>query len=84
MNGEVEMRRLTAEEEEAPSPSRGLQKEHRRRLPNDLVICATAYSHLSCFTRSTLLCVGCILGLLTTYEFAFDKGVREQMRVLDQ
>lgn len=82
------MHRLTAEEDE-PS-TRGAQQQHRRRLPssssssnllpNDLVICTTAYSHLSCFTRSTLLCVGCILVLLTTYEFAFDKGVREQMR----
>jgi len=83
------MHRLTAEEE-APAARKGVQQQHRRRLPsslssssrlpNDLVICATAYSHLSCFTRSTLLCLGCILVLLTTYEFAFDKGVREQMR----
>ena len=84
-DGEVELRRLNAEEEEAPSPSsRGLQKQHQRRLqssrlPNDLVICATAYSHLSCFTRSTLLCLGCILLLMVTRSFSFDKGLREQM-----
>ena len=85
-DGEVEMHRLNAEEEEAPSPSSiGLQKQHQRRrlpssrLPNDLVICATACSHLSGFTRSTLLCVGCILVLMVTRSFSFDKGLREQM-----
>ena len=67
------------------SSSIGLQKQHQRRrlpssrLPNDLVICATACSHLSGFTRSTLLCLGCILVLMVTHSFSFDKGLREQM-----
>ena len=89
MNGRVELRRLNAKEKDAPSPSRGLWLQHQRhRLaassssnlpPNDLVICATAYSHLSGFTRPTLLSLGCILVVLLTYNFSFDKGVREQM-----
>jgi hypothetical protein len=84
-NGEVELRRLNAEEEAPPSTRKGVQQQQRRLaassnfLPNDLVICAAACSRLSCFTRTILLCFGCILVLMTTYNFSFDKGMREQI-----
>mmetsp|Transcript_24225 Transcript_24225/g.52252 ORF Transcript_24225/g.52252 Transcript_24225/m.52252 type:complete len:808 (+) Transcript_24225:171-2594(+) len=60
------------------NPQRRSASSSPQSLSNDFVVCNTAWSRLSCPTRSILLLVIGVLLVFATYEFGMDNGVREQ------
>ena len=49
-------------------------------ISNDIRVCNTAWTKLSCPTKFIILFVTCTLLLYGTYQLAVDEGVREQIR----
>ena len=49
-------------------------------ISNDIRVCNTAWTKLSCPTKFIILFVTCTLLLYGTYQLAVDEGVREQVR----